>query len=214
MKRVVLMSLVLATLLAVAAQAQPYTGCCTNTTQGISYPAGSVTMFGTLDEHGCVLESHDTWSPEPCPAATPAPTVVPTPTPAAPPDAGGWWELVKAWADKFVIWQWDAASLAKILALLASFMGIVQTVKKLLETASKWEWLLKLVPGLATVFDWMAHGIGPLILNGLITGGTLLGAAIADGALTAGELIAIVGAVVGTDVLYRLVRGVLFPKAT
>lgn len=174
--------------------AQEMPGCCTNIRAGQYAPSP---IFGG-GNHGCA--TGDAWVAMPCPTATPVPPV-----------PGGWWDLVKAYADKVSIWKGDAASVARILALLASFLAIIQGIKKLLENAAKWEWLLKLVPQLAVVFAFLAHGIGPIILNALITGGTLATAAIQDGTLTLGEVLAILLAVGGVDVLYRLVRKYLFP---
>lgn len=181
---------------AAPALSQEFSGCCT-TPQGVQYEAASV--FGS-GNHGCA--TGDAWVATPCPTATPVPPV-----------PGGWWDLVKAYADKVSIWHGDAASVARLLALLASFLGIVQAFKKGLESLAKWEWLLKVIPQLAVVFAFFAHGVGPIILNALITGGTLLTAAVQDGALSLGEVLAILLAVGGVDVLYRLVRKYLFPKS-
>ncbi len=226
MRRVSLLACLLVIALVAVSAAQAYTGCCTGV-MSPPYPAGTVMVFGSLDANGCVAAWQDAWSPDPCPQVTPVPpatpTVVPTPIPTVaptppppppPPEGGGLWDLIKAWADRFVIWHGDAASVGRILAVLATFMGVVQGLKKILESATKWEWLVNLIPQLSVVLNFLAHGIGPIIINALVTGGTLLTAAVADGSLTAGELLAIVGAVVGTDVLYRLVRGLLFPHST
>lgn len=197
--------------LALPLAAQDYSGCCYNGQQNLFYPAGSMENFGPLDEHGCVESWVDVWSAEPCPAMTPVPAT-PVPTAIPPPADGGFWGLIKAWADKVTLWKGDVGSVAKIIAMLFSFLGIVQALKKLLENAAKWEWLLKLIPQLAVVFSFLAHGIGPIILNALITGGTMLIAALQDGALSLGEVLAVVVAVVGVDLFYRLIRKYLFPK--
>lgn len=198
MRRFILVMAV-ALLLAATMSAQPYSGCCNDPALNKSYPAGSLTIFGGLDANGCIAASKATWSADPCPVITP-------------PESTGWWDLVKSYADKFVIWKGDAASIARILALLASFLALVQGLKKLLENAAKWAWLVKLIPGVGSVLAFFAHGWGPMVLNALITGGTLCVAAFQDGTFTAGEALAIVGAVVGVDVLYKLIRGWLFPK--
>jgi hypothetical protein len=192
------------------AQPPPTPGCCYNEASNTYYPAGSIKIGGALDEHGCVAANLDVWTEGECPAVTPVPTVVPTPVP--PPEEGGLWALIKAWADRFTIWKGDTASVAHILAVLATFLGVIQTLKKVLENAAKWQWVLKLIPQLAVVFNFLAHGIGPMILNALVTGGTLLTLAVQDGAVTAGEMLGIFGAVVGVDLFYRFIRKFLFPK--
>jgi hypothetical protein len=210
-KGFVIVGLFLALLWPMGAQAD--TGSCTNPMSHWCYvPGTQAPIFGPPDVNGCI--QGDTWSAEPCPEPTPAPTPVPTavPTPTPPPDEGGLWGLIQEWANKFTIWKGDAGSVAKMIAVLMSFLGIVQAIKKLLENAAKWEWILKLVPQLAIVFKFFAHGIGPIVLNAAVTGGTMLIAALQDGALTAGEVIAVLGGVVGVDLIYRFIRKYLFPK--
>lgn len=208
----VAISIMLATLFAVTSSAQRG-GCCQSVV-GPEYPAVMLGLVG-YDEHGC--RDGDTWlGLEPCEAVqpTPVPTVVPTavPTPTPPPGDGGLWGLITEWASKFTIWKGDAGSVAKIIAVLMTFLGVIQALKKMLESAAKWEWLLKLIPQLAVVFNFLAHGIGPMILNAAVTGGTMLIAAVQDGALSAGEVIAILVAVLGVDLIYRFIRKYLFPK--
>ena len=122
-------------------------------------------------------------------------------------------ELIQQWLSGAILYHPTAEHLAQALALLATITGAVQAIKKSLETAAGWEWLLKLFPALAKVFDFFAHGIGPLILNGVLTLTTMLSVALStDGVLTWAEALAAIIAAVGADVLYRLIRGWLFPK--
>jgi hypothetical protein len=210
-KEFVIVGLFLALLWPMAANAQRG-GCCVSMegsasklAPGTEYPAIAIGLAGT-DQHGCWL--NDQWiGLEACTNVVPTP--VPTPVP---PEVGGWWDLIKSYADKFVIWKGDAASVARILAMLLSFLGIVQAFKKGLESAAKWAWLVKLIPGIGGVLNFFAHGWGPMILNALITGGTLAVAAFQDGVVTAGEVLLVVSGVVGVDLLYRAIRGWLFPK--
>lgn len=168
-------------------------------------------MFGALDERGCVKAWADVWSAEPCPAMTPVPAT-PVPTAIPPPADGGFWGLIKAWADKVTLWKGDASNVAKLIAILMAFMAAVQAFKKFLESAAKWAWLIKLIPGLGGVLDFFAHKWGPLILNGLITGGTMLIVALQDRVVTGGEVLMIIVTAVGADLLYRGIRKFLFPK--
>jgi len=177
---------------------------------GTEYKAIVIGLAGT-DDHGCW--QGDMWKGlDACTNVEPAPvpTVVPTPTP--PPGDGGLWGLITEWASKFTIWKGDAGSVAKIIAVLMTFLGIVQAFKKFLESAAKWAWLMKLIPGLGGVLEFFAHKWGPMILNGLITGGTLAIAAYQDGVVTVGEVLAILAGVVSVDLAYRFIRKFLFPK--
>lgn len=213
MKRgLVIVGLFLALLWPMAANAQRG-GCCQSVV-GPEYPAVMVGLVG-YDQHGC--RNGDTWlGIEPCEGVqpTPVPTVVPTavPTPTPPPGDGGLWGLITEWTSKFTIWKGDAGSVAKIIAVLMTFLGIIQAFKKFLESAAKWAWLMKLIPGLGSVLDFFAHKWGPMILNGLITGGTMAIAAYQDGAVTVGEVLAIAAGVVGVDLIYRFIRAYVFPK--
>jgi len=122
------------------------------------------------------------------------------------------WQLILDWLSGRVVWSPTPEHLAQALAYLATFTAGVQALKKVLENAAKWEWLLKLIPQLAKVFEWFAHGVGPQVLNLLLTGGAALAAALNDGKLSLGEIIAVLGGMVGVDLIYRLIRGWLFPK--
>ena len=122
-----------------------------------------------------------------------------------------WWDAVLAWADGKVLYNPDANTIAKILAWLASLTAVVQAIKKLIEGSGKWAWLLKLIPQWAKIADFLAHGWGPVALNAILTGGVMLTAALQSGGLTAGEVLRILIAIVGTDLLYKLAR-VIFPK--
>lgn len=123
----------------------------------------------------------------------------------------GWWDTLLEWADGKMLWIPDAATLAKLLAWLATLMAAVQALKKLVEGSGSWAWLLKFIPGWAKIADVIAHGWGPVILNGILTGGVMLTAALQSPGLTAGEVLRIIVAIVGTDLLYKLVR-IVFPK--
>jgi len=118
----------------------------------------------------------------------------------------GWWDAILAWADGKVIYSPDGPQLAKILAILASFVAIVQAIKKFIEGSGKWQWLLKLIPGWAKIAAALTSTWVPMVLNALVTGGVMLTAAFQTPGLTAGEVLRIILAIVGTDLLYRLIR--------
>jgi hypothetical protein len=126
----------------------------------------------------------------------------------------GWWDAVLSWADGQVIYNPGGVELAKILGILASFVAIVQAVKKFIESSGKWKWLLGLIPGWAKIAAALSSTWVPMVLNALITGGVMLTAALQSPGLTLGEVLRIVIAIVGTDLLYRLIRDWLpiFPK--
>jgi uncharacterized membrane protein YqaE (UPF0057 family) len=90
----------------------------------------------------------------------------------------------------------------------------VQFLKKMLENLSKWQWLINLVPPLAVVFKFLSTGFGPLLINLLLTVGTLVPAAVGDGLLSVLEIASIIGVVIGNDILYKLFRdlGAIWPK--
>jgi len=148
-----------------------------------------------------------TVSMEACPpetvTPTPAPTVVPTPVPTPP----------SSYFDTHGI-KFSAKTLAKLLAFLAGLVTGIQFLKKVLENLSKWEWLVKMIPPLATVFAFFSSGLGPIILNFALTLATLLPAALTDGLLSITEIASLVGVVLGNDLLYRIIRnaGVVWPK--
>ena len=122
------------------------------------------------------------------------------------------WQLIMDWLSGITVLTLSPEKLAVWIAAITGFVGAVQGIKKILENLAKWEWLLKLVPPLAKVFAWLAHGIGPVILNAMLTGGTMLLAAISDGTLTGGEALNILLAVFGADLIYRALRAWVFPK--
>jgi hypothetical protein len=155
------------------------------------------------DSQGAVVQI----STDACPAGT-----VKVDCPAPPETVPAWWAAIKEWLSGKILYEATPDMLVKILGILASFLAIVQGIKKFLESAAKWSWLLKLIPNAGPVLDWVAHGWGPVVINGLITGGTMLVAAMQDGKLTGGELLGILAAVLGTDLLYKLVRGTILPK--
>lgn len=135
------------------------------------------------------------------PAATPVPTVVPTPTPKP------------ALLDRIKI-TLSSKLVLKLLGFFALMVTFIQAVKKILEKVKDWEWLLKMVPQLGIVINFLAHGIGPIVLNALLTFAVGAPAVLADSVVTLGEVITLIGLVVGNDVFYRMIRDWLgiFPK--
>ena len=125
---------------------------------------------------------------------------------------GPLWDYIMNWASTFVVWKLSAASLAKTLAVLATLTGIVQAIKKALESAGKWQWLLKLVPQLKAIFDALAHGWGPVIITGIMAVILGLTAAVQDGVLTAAEIINLGILFFGSQGLYKGIRAWLFPN--
>jgi hypothetical protein len=113
------------------AQPPPASGCCYNGQKNLFYPAGSVLNFGALDEHGCVKEWADVWTPDPCPEATvapPVPTAVPPPVPYEPPN------VVKVPALLKTILGWFAPKFVVPFAALltAMLIPVVQLLRRVL----------------------------------------------------------------------------------
>jgi len=131
--------------------------------------------------------------------------VVVCPEPEVPPVDTGWWGLIKEWLNGKILYETTGPKLTKILAVLAGFVAGVQALKKLMGSLGKLGWLLKLIPGLSAVFTFLAHGIGPIILNAALTGGVMLRVAFEDGRLTGGEMLGVLTAILGADFLYRIV---------
>ena len=184
---------------AMSQETPPASACCQNTVTGQVLPR----MMHTCAELGAGWVD----SAAPC---------VPVETEPS------WWDALVSWADGQVIYHPDAGTAAKILAWLVAFMGVVQTLKKAMEGSGPLAWLLKLLP--KNIREFLAHNLGPVVLNVIITGSTLLIAAFksADG-VTVGALLRIVAAVGGVDLVYKLLRGFslfgfsfsgLFPKTT
>lgn len=185
---VALVALVVALAIPAVAQEPASATCCTNAVTGQSVPK--------LVKDCAQLGLGWAESAGPCTPGTTEP---------------GWWDTLLEWADGKVIYEPDAATLAKLLAWLATLMAAVQALKKLVEGSGSWAWLLKLIPGWSKIADVIAHGWGPVILNGILTGGVMLTAALQSPGLTLGEVARILVAILGTDVLYRLAR-LVFPK--
>jgi hypothetical protein len=122
----------------------------------------------------------------------------------------GWWDTLLEWADGQVLYTPDASKLAMLLGWIGAFLGVVQLIKKANEGSGPLGWLFKLaLPKAAR--DWLAHGAGPVVLNSLITGGTMLYAALQSPGLTAGEVLRILIAVLGVDLVYKFLRGFKLP---
>lgn len=189
---VALVALVVALAVPAVAQDSPE-ACCTNSATGQTIPK-LVRDCAALGE-GWIETAG------PCVPSEPEPT---------------WWDAVLSWADGQVIYSPDGPQLAKILAILASFVGIVQGVKKFIESSGKWKWLLGLIPGWSKIAAALTSTWVPMVFNALITGGVMLTAALQSPGLTLGEVLRIALAIVGTDLLYRLLRDWLpiFPKDT
>jgi len=124
------------------------------------------------------------------------------------------WELIMSYLSNVTILKLSAVSYATFLSAIIVFREVVQGIKKVMESLSKWEWLLKHIPWLGKIFELLAHDFGPMVINILLTGSAMLMVALEDQALTVAELINIVVAIVGTDVLYRLTRKWLYPKVS
>lgn len=122
----------------------------------------------------------------------------------------GWWETLLEWADGQVLYTPSADKIAMLLGWIGGFLGVVQLLKKASEGSGPLGWLFKLaLPKAAR--DWLAHGVGPVVLNACITGGTMLYAAIQSPGLTAGEILRILIAVLGVDLVYKFLRGFKLP---
>lgn len=135
------------------------------------------------------------------PVATPVPTVVPTPTPKP------------ALLDRIKI-TLSSKLVLKLVGFFALMVTFIQAIKKVLEKVKDWEWLIRMIPSLGVVINFLAHGIGPIVLNALLTLAVSAPAVLADSVVTLGEVITLIGLVVGNDVFYRLIRDWLgiFPK--
>lgn len=142
---------------------------------------------------------------QPTPVPTVVPTVVPTPVPTPAPDP--------SFLDKIKI-VLNQGLVLKLLGFFTSMVVFIQALKKALEAIAKWEWLLKLIPQLGVVISFLAHGVGPIILNALLTLAVSAPVVLTDGVVTLREIITLIGLVIGNDVIYRAVRDWLgiFPK--
>ncbi len=194
MKRLLIATAVL--LLATGASAEY----CYNQATGECYP----NILGGCPEGYTVVAECPAGQPTPVP--TIAPTPVPTPVPT--PEPGNFFDTHGI--------KFGAVSLAKFLAFLTALTAAVQFIKKILENLSKWQWLLKLIPPLATVFAFLANGIGPIVINAVLTAVVLIPPALTDNLLSIAEIASIIGVIIGNDIFYRLIRdlGWLWPKKT
>lgn len=142
-----------------------------------------------------------------CPPVTPTPvvepTVVPTPVPTPTPEPGI--------LDKIKI-NLSQTLVLKLLGFFTLMVTVIQAAKKVLEKLKDWEWLIKMVPQLGIIINFFAHGIGPIILNVLLTLAVSAGPVLTDGVVTLREIVTLIGLVFGSDLFYRALRGGVFTK--
>jgi hypothetical protein len=119
----------------------------------------------------------------------------------------GWWGAFMDWASGKILYAPSQAAAAKIIAVLLSIVGFVEGLRRLAAFAAKWSWLLKLIPQVGPVLEWLTNGVGPQVLNIVVSICTMALAAFQAGQpITLGLLVGIAIAVIGAGKVFDLLK--------